>query len=191
MARTPKEFSYTLSANESLTVNRAGSYVRCIDSGEAFFVRGLDNQGQAGNRVEISEGIGLPLNSFDKLEITNGPNAQTIKIYISDQNVDDSRQYGEIDAKIASVANLSDGADVTISSGANGLIVASNADRQTLHIVNTSTTRTLRIGTSSTAAARGLPVGPGLSFTMNNFDGALYGYAIGGNIDVAYLEVTK
>lgn len=186
-----KPFTYELAANAVVTINRQGTFVYCVSSGEEFSVQGLNKKGYPDEVTEINQGIGHEMSPFDRLRVINGPNAQTVKLYLGDNRVIDNRQYGSISAGIASVDGLSDVDDVTLVNGAAAAqIVAANADRQTLHILNTSTTNTLRIGSSNVDAGRGIPIGPGLSFTMNNFDGALYGYADGANIDVAVLEVT-
>lgn len=184
-----RKVSYTLAANEEITCNQVGSYVRCIDAGEAFTVEAQKDRGGSRQVTSLNKGLGIEFDHFDRIRIINGDNAQTIVIYVGDLRVDDSSLHGSVNATFAANGNLSDKTDVTISSNTNALIAAANANRKDIHIVNLSGSNTLRVGTSNANATRGLPVGYGLSMTLSNFDGALYGYADGADIDVAVLEV--
>lgn len=186
-----KEFEFTLAAGEEVIVNRKGAFVRCISSGEAFQVQGmLNNSGGADDKTEINEGIGHTLKPFDKLRVINGENPQTIKIYVGDTEVFDSRFYGSLDVTVGSVAGVNDAADVTLSDGVAGSIVLANANRQTLYVTNLSTTTTIRVGSANAAANRGQPIYPRQTISLQNFDGALTGFADGGDVNVSILEIT-
>lgn len=187
-----QEFEYTLGANEEAIIHRKGTFVRCISAGEAFQIQGMVNQGGgADDKTEINEGIGHSLKPFDKLRVINGANPQTVKVYVGDTEVFDSRLYGSLAASIASVDGVSDASDVTLTNGAAAAqIIAANANRQTLYITNLSVTNTLRVGSSNAGASRGQPVFPQQTIALVNFDGALYGYADGANIDVSIMEIT-
>lgn len=184
-----QKITYTFAANEELEINITGSYIRCVATSEDIEVQATKGSQQQSST--LSKGLGVVFDKFDKCRLINGSNAQTVSVYVGDLRVDDSSLHGTVDASFATNGNLADKADVTIADGTNALIAASNGDRKDLLICNLSGANTLRVGTSSAAANRGIPVGYGLSLTLSNFHGALYGYADGANIDVAVLEVTE
>lgn len=185
-----KDFQYTLAANQRLSINRTGNVVRCIGAGEEFNIE-VYFPGKGLETLSLQAGIGVTFEQpFDYVTLINGANSNTVRVYVGDDQVDDSRQYGSVDAAITSAGNLSTTADVSAVGSTTTQIVAANANRQTLHVFNLDTTNTLRIGDSNTGASRGHPLPPLQSFTFNNFDGALYAYNPGTSSNVAILEVT-
>jgi D-lyxose ketol-isomerase len=85
---------------------------------------------------------------------------------------------------------FNDGGDVATASGAATVLLAADATRKTAVICNPSTNvATVRVGTSTVNAAKGIPLEPGESISLD-CTCALYGFqASGGAVTVSAASI--
>ncbi len=95
-----------------------------------------------------------------------------------------------VNTTIAPGASLFDGGDVSCASGVATLLLALDATRSYANVTNPSTnTATVRVGTSTVAAATGTPLEPGCTLPLST-TAAIYAFqASGGAVTIAAAAV--
>lgn len=127
--------------------------------------------------------------AFDEARITSAT-AQTVELLILQGTADYDRSVGEVD--VTRSASIVTTPDVVMAAGALTLILAANSARRRALITNLAAgVETLRIGdATNTGAARGIPVAPGETITLET-TAAIGGWNPGGAPqNVAVLEET-
>lgn len=145
----------------------------------------LGDEQIAGDGFQVSEGFFLGGLAFSRVFVENTAQAGEYLTVLT--AVDDSREvrisnpgtlYNEIDLVKASV--LDSAADVTLGAAATTQILAANNARRAAIIANLAgNSNTMRIGDSNAAAARGIPLAPGESITIESTE-SIHGYNPGG-----------
>ena len=166
MARL-RHFEYSFTANQRIAINATGNIIFCDQGSEVF-----DVEPDQLEKIELQAGLGLTFeNEFKKIVITNGATAQTIKVYIGDGSILNSRAYGNLTVKQAGANTLTDVADQSIGATVTDTIAA-NADRARIMIqadLSNHATSFLRVGPNA-AATRGIVLIPGASYWFNTTD---------------------
>jgi hypothetical protein len=177
---TLKNFTRTLTANETIRIDYPGSIIKCT-SGSAIFEVRPDN----GNRVELQQGLGVKFTGdlVTQWQIINGATAQTITLYIATGEITDDRLLGAINVSANTSSNY---ANVTVAVTAT-VILAANTSRANLLIQNLGGANLYIGNDSSVTTANGIEIPPNGTITLT-VDDDIYGISASGNLDVRYFE---
>lgn len=162
-----RNFEYQLAANQRLSIERMGSIVRCTSAQASFHVSPDDLE-----KVELAAGLGIRYaRIFTKFVLYNGPDAQTVELYIGDGDVADSRFYGSINALITPGASVVTPVHVAVGIGATSNIAANLSRRAiTVGLLSTATDSIMVGEAGNTDAAHGVEIQPGTNFRFENTD---------------------
>jgi hypothetical protein len=187
MAKDKLEFA----GPDEIPVYEAGRYFRVLDADYPVTVRFLGAD-SGGPELEVDPGIGVPVpGGFDWL-LVRSEKAQTVRYTVWDEPVDDNRRTGQVVSLKAATA-MATPADVTVSAGTSGQVVAANAARRSLTVqADHGNTDPVRIGGAGVGASAGLVVQPGQSLTLDGWDAApeVHAYAVNADATVHVMEVT-
>lgn len=163
-------------ASEPYSVPLGSDYVRLVRVGTGVTVR-VDVEDTNESYV-LSEGDDVNLSPFSSLRISHDSAVeQTINLYIGrGTRAGSSRIGGAVSVAVAS--GIVSVADVGIVASAAAVVIApANTARKSALITNlTSSAGTLRVGDAAIGAARGVPVEPGATATIET-TAAVYAFS--------------
>lgn len=189
--RTSRDYLLTIGANDAVDLNVTGNFYSVISSTAASFRIGV-NQGdlayvKKATKRKMPEG-----EEFQVLRVENvTASPMTVRIEIGYGDYVDGEI--EIGGQVVTGGGdtVADQADVTISATSTEIALAANTDRTEAWVHNTSSSVTVRWGTSSAGAARGIPIAPGATAIIST-KAAIYIYnPDASGVAIARLEITN
>lgn len=179
-----KIFVIGLNAGQTLQMDVVGTYYRVLKASAPLSVA-TDN----GDLQNIAQGIGEHTqDAFTRLYVYSA-SAQTVEIAVSFGRIDDARLSLSAPVDIASATAITTAADVALAATATSLIKAATAGRKEIIISNLGS-NTVRVGDINAGAARGQPLEPAQSLTLNT-SAAVYAYNPGaGTNAVSVIELS-
>jgi len=146
----------------------------------------------SGEPVPMFEGVGFR-RYYRSIELESAT-GQTVEILCGFGSVFDGRATANVNvsATVAAGNTLRKGADVSCTSGAATLVLASDSQRLDAYITNPSTnTATVRVGPSNVDATSGIPLEPGMILPLST-TAAIYVYqASGGAVTISAASVAQ
>lgn len=122
----------------------------------------------SGNGIPLSQGMGITADYSEfSVESATG---QTVTVFAGYGLISDNRANvtANLAVTLAPSNTMFDGADVAVPSGAATLVLAADLNRKTAFICNPSTnTATVRVGSATVNATKGIPVEPGETLTLD------------------------
>lgn len=144
-----------------------------------------------GKPFELVSGIAYKLRQpFDRIFLRNAAQSSKMMRIYSTVETDIAPFSSQLKVIGDVGATISDSSDVSVLAGATTQILPVNADRKIAYITNLISNGTdIRVGTSSTGAARGLPVFGGETYTFET-KSSIYVYnPSAGTIKIANMEI--
>ena len=157
MARI-RQFSYSFIANERININMTGNVVRCVTGATIFEI-----EPDRSEKIQLQEGLGMTFErEFKKLTVVNGATPQTIKLYIGDGGILDSRLYGSLTTTASGHNTITDVGDIDIDNETQ--TIAANGDRARIVVqADLNNSAILRVGPNA-SGTRGIEVTAGASY---------------------------
>lgn len=154
MAQNPyRTISDTVLAGTSQRYPMVGTFLRCLESDTAFQLS-IDEKGYGDFERGMGFDYGREFETFT-VKAPAGSDA-TFTMGVAHGRVDDDRPIsGTVGASLVSTV------DHAVAPTATEQVLASRATRRAAVVSNLSSTVTLRVGDSNTAAAQGVELGPG------------------------------
>lgn len=176
-----REAVTAMSANAVRVLQRTGNKV-AVYTGTGITLR-LYPSGQT---LVIDAGVVIEVDQFDRVEIVNGSSIQDVVVYAGSGDYNDGRSNitATLSATITPATTLTANADVSIASGAQGLISAGAVAKREVLISNPVTnTCSFRLGDTVTIdATHGVQLEPGQSIVLNT-SAAVYAHNTGSSTE--------
>lgn len=178
-------------ANGSVTFEMYGSYVQCLESNLTEFRIGFDDS----STQVMAQGFHAkaePGERFRSITIDNSDNASALSVRLAVGSGDfrDSRLTTSAPLDIKTPTIIPTTADTALVALTAAEILAANVNRKEALITNLGLSAlSIRVGDSNVGAARGQPVAPGQTVTLET-TAAIWGFSTPGET-VTLLEIEK
>lgn len=170
-----KRYTFKVPVGENLILQVVGDYVRV----ESASVTLIIEEPAAGQVVYLEQGDDARLKRFVNLYLRHDDGAaQTVTISIGDGTQKSSARVGG-SISTSKATRFNSVADASVAGSTVTLLLADDSPRREAIITSLDTnTENIRIGDSLVGAARGTPLAPGMSITINS-TGAIYAFHSG------------
>lgn len=171
---SPRDYYETFTGAGTREIRARGRHLRILEAPAAVVFVSLDGSSE----LERRAGQGINFGTFfDRITIRSAV-AQTVQVCVSDERQDDDQESVSVtvSATLTPGNTLGAGGDVAIPGASAAVVIAADADRLAVTIVNPVTnTDPVRVGGLGVGAAAGIELYPSDSYTLATTD-AVYVY---------------